>query len=173
LKRATVVVLVSVVVLAGLFFYAASRSVPPAERKFIQNFHAHRATYERLRDMLQADRNLIRLGSWGVETTDNVVPSLPPEGNFPVDRYQEYMALLKEVGGVSAARGEGEEGDPNILLWGWGFAGDTRHVGICWRHLQPTDRIATLDGYRGRSRYPIRKVVYRHIDANWYLWTDL
>lgn len=173
MKRATITVSIAVVVLAGLFLYAASRSVPPKERKFIQNFRAHRAAFERLRDMLQADKNLIRLASWGVETTDNVVASIPPEGNFPVDRYKEYMALLKKVSGSVAARREGEEGDPSILLWGWGFAGNTRHVGICWLHQEPADLIATFDGYRGRSRYPDRKVMYRHIDANWYLWTDL
>ena len=147
--------------------------MPPKEEKFIRSFYAHRASYERLRDMLAADKQLIRLGSWGVATENHVVPSIPPEGDFPVARYSDYMALLKEVGGLVASRSEGEDADPSICVWAWGFAGNTRHVGICWMHEEPAHRIATLDGYRGGSRYPDRKVVYRHIDANWYLWTDL
>jgi hypothetical protein len=123
--------------------------------------------------MLQTDGDVIRLADWGVATTKSVVPRVPPEGNFPVDRYKEYLALLRQVGGLVASRSEGQHADPNIVVWGWGFAGDTRHVGICWTDQEPTNQIATLDGYRGGGRYGDRQVVFRHIDAKWYLWTDL
>jgi hypothetical protein len=172
-KRALVILLFCVAVLGGLFLYARSTSVPPKEAKLIHNFYAHRAAFERLRDMLLADGQVIRLAGWGVATTNSVVPRVPPEGNFPLDRYKEYMALLKQVGGFAATRGEGQHPDPSIVVWAWGFAGNTRHAGICWMDQEPTNQVATLDGYPGRSRYGDRQVVFRHIDTSWYLWMDL
>jgi hypothetical protein len=172
-KRTAFILLCCAALLGRLFFYARSASLPPKEVKLIQNFYAHRAAFERLRDMLQADGQVIRLAGWGVATTNSVVPRVPPEGNFPLDRYKEYLALLKQVGGFAATRDEGQHPDPSIVVWKWGFAGETRHVGICWMDQEPTNQIVTLDGYPGRSRYPNREVVFRHIDSNWYLWTDL
>ena len=147
------------------------RPKPPKESELLQNFHAHRTAYEHLRDMLQADAQIERLADWGVATT-NAGPRVPPAGDFPVERYRDYMRLLKEVGGLAASRSEGEHADPSILVWAWGWAGKTRHIGICWLEQAPTNQIAALDGYRSR-RYPERVVAYRHIDGNWYLWTDL
>jgi hypothetical protein len=172
-KRAVVIVFLCLAGFGGLFLYVRSKSIPPQEAKFIRDFYAHRASYERLRDMLIADKQVIRIGKWGVATQSHVVPSIPPEGDFPIARYRDYMSLLKEVGGFVASRSEGEDADPSIGLWGWGFAGNTRHVGICWLHEKPIHQIDTLDGYRTRRGHPNQQIAYRHIDENWYLWTDL
>jgi len=172
-KRAAITLLLCIAAFGSSVLYIGITRVPPKESKFVQNFNAHRAAFERLRDMLEADRQLDRLGTWGVVTTRTGVAAIPPEGDFPVDRYKEYMALLKQVGGLVATREEGEHADPSIGVWGWGFAGNTRHIGICWMDQEPANQIATLDGYRSGGHHEDRKVVYRHIDANWYLWTDL
>jgi hypothetical protein len=116
----------------GLVGYLVSSSRPPGEAKLIQGFRAHRAQFERLRDMLQADSQLVRLAAWGVQTTNSVLPCLPPKGSFPVSRYNEYLDLLKHVGGSAVSRGEGRDANPNILLWASGFAGETRHIGLSW-----------------------------------------
>ena len=147
------------------------RPKPPKESNLVQNFCGHRAAYERLRDMLQADGQIDRLADWGVMTTKGRF-CVPPDGDFPAERYREYMSLLKEVGGLEASRSQGQHADPDILVWAWGWPGRTRHIGICWLDQAPTNQIAALDGYRSR-RYPERVVAYRHIEGNWYLWTDL
>lgn len=146
---------------------------PPKESELIKNFYANRVAYERLRDMLQADKQVVRLASWGVETTNSVVTCVPPVANFSVERYNEYMALLKQVGGLAASRHEGENADPSILVWGRGWAGKTRHIGICWHEQEPTNQVTSLDSYRSRRDGGERQVVYRHIDEKWYFWTDL
>jgi hypothetical protein len=143
---------------------------PPKETFLIKNFNEHRAAFEQLRDMLLADTNLSRLAEWGVETYKPFFLGYPSEQNFPTDRFNKYLALLKEAGGKAASREEGKHADPSIVVWGWGWAGNTRHIGICWLDEEPTNQIATLDGYRSRSEY---SVAYRHIDSNWYFWTDL
>ena len=122
--------------------------------------------------MLQADTNLTRVATWGVETRKPFFLGNPPGGNFSVARYNKYLALLQKVGGFVASRDEGEHPDPSIVVWGWGWAGDTKHIGICWKDQLPTNQISTLDGYQGRSAYPNREVVFRHIDQNWYFWVD-
>jgi len=77
---------------------------PPKEKDVIQNFHAHRAAYERLRDMLLEDKNLLRVADWGVQTTKTIGTSKPPTRDFPLKRYNEYLALLREAGGQIALR---------------------------------------------------------------------
>jgi hypothetical protein len=52
---------------------------PPREEKFIANFNVHHAAYERLRDMLLEDKELLRVATWGIETK-KVALSRPPSG---------------------------------------------------------------------------------------------
>lgn len=151
----------------ALLGYLSFTSRPPEEAKLLKSFYDRRAAYERLRDMLQADGQIESLAEWGVATTKSIVHHVPPEGDFPVERYQEYMALLKEVGGYIAFRGEGEPADLSIGVWRWGALDHSRHVGICWKDEEPPNQVATIDGYRGHIR------VFRHIDSSWYLWADM
>ena|ERR1035437_2540795 len=168
IKLLAIAFLFVVVGIGGCVYCFAPR--PPKEAKLIKNFNDHRAAFEELRDMLQADGHLLRVASWGVETTKPFFLGYPSEGNFPTDRFNKYLALLKQVNGTWAYRNEGENPDPGIGLWGWGWAGNTRHIVICWKDQAPTNQIVTLDGYRGRGSN--REVVFRHIDEKWYLWTD-
>src|SRR2546430_9895575 len=108
MKRLGIIFLLIIVVLGGLFLYIRSGNRPPGEKELIESFYAHRTAYERLRDMLQADEQLSRVASWGVETTKSVGIHIPPEGDFPVDRYHEYLELLKQTGGGLALRRSGE-----------------------------------------------------------------
>jgi hypothetical protein len=153
-----------------LWFFCSGR--PPREAKLIQNFYAHRASFERLKDMLQADKQLDRLADWGVHTDKGI--SKPPAGDFPIDRYNKYLALLRETGAIGVARGEGAHADLTVLLWATGFAGETAHVGICWMETEPVRQVASLDRYYRDHKSPDgSEDIYRRIDGNWYLWTDL
>lgn len=161
----------TVVVFGGFFLYSRYTIMPPKEVKLIQDFNEHRAAFEQLRDMLLADGQVLRVANWGVETRKGI--GVPPEGNFPLNRYNQYLALLKQVGGLVAYRDEGEHPDPGVLVWGYGFAGDTKHLGISWEDQEPTNQVASLDDhYKKRMHGEEWRVVYRHIDGNWYLWTD-
>jgi hypothetical protein len=154
----------------GFCFYVFYTRIPPKEASLLQNFNKHRATFEQLRDMLIVDTNLSRVGRWGVQTRKPLFLGWPLDEDFPKDRFNKYLALLKEAGAKGAARGEGEPADPSILVWVWGWAGTTRHIGVCWLNESPTNQVATLDGYIGPSK---DSVAFRHIDSNWYFWTDL
>jgi hypothetical protein len=162
----SVVVIVGVLGVATVYLLGISARTPPQEAKFVQLFNSHRSEFDKLREMLQQDTNLVSVADWGSRMR-NPMNSLPPE------RYNEYMQLLKQVGGRAANREEGEHADPSVLLWGWGFAGHTKHLGICWLDEKPPNQVATLDGYHGRGSYGNRVITYRNIDTNWYLWTDL
>jgi hypothetical protein len=172
-KRFVIIFLFAVVAFGGCIYYFAPK--PPKESKLIQNFNEHRADYEKLRDMLQVDTNLTRVASWGVETRKPVFLGNPPGGNFSVERYNEYLTLLKKVGGFVASRDEGEHPNFSIVVWGWGWAGFTKHVGICWKDEAPTNQIANVDDVYGTwmtNDNEERRVVFKHIDSNWYIWVD-
>lgn len=120
--------------------------------------------------MLLSDTNLVRVANWGVQTRKPFFLGYPTGDDFPTDRFHEYLALLKEAGGMLASRDEGKHPDPSIVVWGWGWAGDTRHIGICWLDEMPTNQVATLDGQSGL--YSEETSLFRHIDHQWYLWED-
>ena len=166
------IALIAAFTLIALLVYLAMPR-PPSESKLIQNFNAKRAAFEQLRDMLQADSNLRRVADWGIETSKPFYSGHASASHFPMERYNQYLALLKQAGGKVAVRNEGEHADPSILVWGWGFAGNTKHVGISWKDQVPTNQVPSLDGYHGGSQNPDRVVVFRHLDENWYRWTDL
>ena len=156
--------------LVGLaFLYVRSSNKPPKERELVENFYAHRAAYERLRDMLQTDENVLRVAAWGIETTDSVGVRIPPDGGLSISRYNEYLALLRQTGGKWAFRGRGTQ-TVGVGVWTSGWGGDTRHVELCWTEPQPSNQIPSLDEYYRSATRPRR--VFRHIVENWYLWAD-
>jgi hypothetical protein len=123
-----------------------------------------------LRDMLQADGNLRRVASWGIDRKNPFFLGYPSEENYSLERFNLYLSLLKQVDGKVAYRQEGEHPDPGIVVWAWGWAGNTKHIGICWLDQAPTNQIATLDGHW--SQGPDRQSAFKHIDENWYLLSD-
>ncbi len=153
-----------------LVLYAGHFSArPPKESKLVQNFYDHQRAYERLRDMLLADKQLMVVASWGIETP-NSGPAKPPIADFPITRYDEYLSLLKEIDAKGVSRGR--EQNPTVCVWVWasGWAADTRHRDVCWLDKEPNNQVASLDEF-GRTPKP-RKPVYKQISGNWYLWAD-
>jgi hypothetical protein len=171
MKRLGVIFLLIIGMLGVVFLYVRSGDRPPREKKLIENFYAHRTAYEHLRDMLQADEGLLRVASWGLETTKSMGPVAPSEAGFPIDRYDKYLELLRETGGIGAFRARGEHPESvSIGVWASGWAGHSEHVQICWREHEPANQVANLDDYYLTPKP--HQSVFRHIEGNWYLWAD-
>lgn len=152
----------------GLWLHFASQ--PPNQAATIDNFYRHRAEYDELRGMLLADSDLVRVADWGVQTSDSGAQQVPPQGKVPPDRFQKYLSLLRQIGAKGAFRTHGTRPEIGVQVWASGWAGDTRHVNVCWREDEPTNQVASLDEFY-RTPEP-RKSVYRHIEGNWYVWAD-
>lgn len=171
-SRLLLCIAVAVFVTGGVVMFARFINRPPSEDTLVKRFYTHRAAYERLREMLQADKQVRRVATWGVETTSSVVPRIPPEGDFPLDRYKEYLEQLKQAGGQLAIRRGAEQADTEIGVWASGWAGDTRHMSICWLGQQPGNQVNSLDEYHRDPNRRSRNGVFKHIDGNWYMWAD-
>jgi len=144
---------------------------PPREKQVVEDFYVHRVAFERLRDMLIEDKNLVRVADWGVQTTTSMATKERPTGDFPADRYSQYLALLKEVGGIGAHRDRRDPpADVCIWIYASGWAGDTRHLDVCWEAQVPAPQIASLEEFY-KTPKP-RKPAFRHVESNWYLWAD-
>jgi hypothetical protein len=166
-----VVALACIIVAAGVAAFFFPYKSPPKEVQLLQNFQTHRATFEQLRDMLLEDKKLVRLSNWGVQTTTAITTNERPTADFSPQRYKQYLALLKEAGAIGVHR---DRSDPpaGVCIWMYasGWAGDTRHVDICWEKETPATRVASLDDFYKTPK--ARKPVFRQIDGNWYLWAD-
>ena len=148
-------VMAIVLLAAGCIYFLTPKR--PKEAALIQNFNEHRAVFEQLRDMLEADTNLSRVASWGVETRNPSFLGYPAETNFPTKRFLQYLALLDQANGHIGIRSSGNHAVVGVGLWGSGFAGSTRHIWIYWMNETPTNRA---------------DISFQHIDHNWYLLKD-
>ena len=174
MKRAAIISGLILAGLVGLLCFIHHVTRPPSEAKLLRIFHDHRTTFDQLHDMVEMDTNLSRLAEWGVEI-DNGAIFRPPNGNFPADRFNRYLALLKEAQVIGIGRGNGAKPELMFLTWASGFAGDTVHVAICWENVPLERQTASMDEYyrTHHSNGATYGWVYQHIEGNWYLGTDL
>lgn len=151
--------------------FGVSRKAPQ-ESELIREFAAHRSVFEHLRDMLQADHEVLSVSKSGIETTDSGgLTKVPPPGDSLSNRYQEYVALLTEAGALGVFRSDGVRSqNVSIGVWASGWGGDTRHIEVAWVERRPVNQVNSLDGYY-RTSTP-RSPVFRHIEGNWYLRAD-
>jgi hypothetical protein len=161
--------------LIGLFFFGRYVVGPPKEAALLRNFYAHRSSFEELRDMLRADPDVYEVTDRGVATrTDPTAERKPGAGGFPADRYQKYLALLKETRSRIVQQAPGADHEILAGVWGSGFGGETAHIDISWREEPPSRQVSSFDSYyRDHKSSGPGGWVYRHIDSNWYLRTDL
>src|SRR5450432_3741567 len=146
MKRVGLTCLCIFVALCGPLLVFRYFERPPRESELIGAFLAHHAEYEKLRDMLQADKTLVRVATWGAETKNSIVLHTPSTDDLAPERYRAYLDLLKKTGGKWASRGSNNE-DVCVGVWGWGFAGNTRHMNICWLQVEPINQVASLDDH--------------------------
>jgi amino acid transporter len=172
LKAAIILLAALLVVLCLLWVFAFFSMRPPKEKNLIANFDTHRVAYERLRNMLIEDKQVNAVYvDHGVKTMNSPVVLKPSEVNFSVNRYNEYVRLLEEVGSNAAFRSEEQQNDLICIgVWGAGWAGNTRHVWICSTNSTPANQVASLDAYYRNPARP--RNVFRHVDGNWYLRAD-
>jgi hypothetical protein len=164
--------LASLLVIVGLVFVVSVLSGrPPKEQKLIKDFNVHRDIYERLREMLVADKQVRAVyARFGVETMASGVPRVPSDVNFPSARFDEYRGLLDEIGSTEVFR-TGEDGSTICFaVWASGFGGDTRHVDNCWLQTSPANLVASLSEFYSTAKP--RRASFVHIEGNWYLWAD-
>ncbi len=159
-------------VVAGVFALRYLMA-PPSETKLIENFRSHRSAFEQLRDMLQEDKQISRLGEWGVHVHPGGI-SKPPEGNFPVERFQRYLALLKQAHAVGVSGDDSPHPYLSVVVWRSGFAGDSVHIAFTWTDDKIARLVPSFEDYHRTHKAPAGKGwVCSHVDGNWYLCTDL
>jgi hypothetical protein len=162
------------VALGALAYLGGRATSPPTESEILARFYSHRAEFEQLRDMLLADKDVLWvLDERYVATASAPWGVAPPTGEFTVDRFNEYVALLHKTGGERAYRDRGEHPDVGVVVWHVGWAGDHSHINVCWLNETPRNQVSSLDAYhQDQTVLKSRQGVYRHIEGQWYLWTD-
>jgi hypothetical protein len=75
----------------GLLTYMFLPNRPPSEEALLNTFNLNRSVYQRLRDMILADRQVVAVyARFGVETASSGLPHPPPEVHFSSSRFSEY-----------------------------------------------------------------------------------
>jgi hypothetical protein len=160
---------IALAVVAAMLWSA--NGAAPDEATLIARFRLDKAEYEQLRDMLLADSQLQRLADWGIQLTGSPTIVVPPSDKFPEARYKKYMELLSKVGGLAAYRSGEPHPKPCILVHASGWAGDTKHVSICWLESEDSDPVAK-PSEKSPNSHGGRHLKFKRIEESWYLQSD-
>jgi hypothetical protein len=152
-------------IMVGVFAWGVITRIPPNENKLMERFNAHRGAFERLKDMLQEDSQVVCVRPYYGLTTKQGT-------SISAARTKEYQACLKDTGGSLLRRRGSGEGAIEILLWSWGGAFADRDVGVSYEYQPPTNTLPALFGRRPPGNLPGRDLFYKHVDHNWYLWAN-
>ncbi len=154
-------------------FFHVIRPEPPNESALFQHFYKHRAAFEQLKEMFEADQRyaLRRVSPFGVVTQRPFFEGKPTAtSDFTRDRYQQYLRLLDQVGSVQTFRVAGTPGNPTFTLWQGLWIHHYLNIDIVWLDGVPTNQVNSLDQCRNLGN---GQLFYRHIDGNWYFETNM
>jgi len=100
------------------------------------------------------------------------------EGESAVWLLQAYESATQgrisdryRVHGISAHRSRSDDAAVEIGVWSAGWAGDARHISICYEPVPPNNVVESLDDFLQRNG-TVRGGVFRHIEGHWYIWSD-
>ena len=151
---------------AGIFKAAAYVSAPPSDRELLAHFDRHRATFDQLARMTQADKGLERVDdNW-------TSPDAPLTGSVSASRLAAYRRLLRNAGVPRGFRAtaDGTEVDFYYWLTGSAISSDT-DKGYAYLTKPPPHVLSSLDPCHPDD--PDEQVTaYRYIQGHWYLFYE-
>ena len=143
---------------------AGCSSRHPTDQKLLAEFQSHKAQFEQLLAMFQADKKLERV-AYSFTRPDN-----PVEIGITRERIQQYRDLfdnLKLTAGI-----EGLEPKDMVMFhrstYGLSVSGSSK--GFAYFLKPPQLLVDSLDGYRSKDGRSF--TAFRHIEGNWYLYYD-
>lgn len=157
-KRGLSLVLASVFLIIALAAGVDYLFRPPSDQTLLAHFERHEATFRRIVQLKDADKNLFRVDeSW----TD---PDQPQTIGVSSARLAEYRRLLREAGTPRGFMVWKETNGLHFFCWvsGSGFT-STRTKGVAYLRKPPAETVPSLDQPLYSS------LAYRHIRGHWYL----
>ncbi len=155
-------VLAAPILTAALIWDAGRYGGPPPDQQLLADFARHRTDLEKVAQMKQADRGLLRVDYNWTE------PDNPQKVGVPIQRVAKYRRLL-ESAGVHRGFEAYQPHEVDFLYWGRGSAisSDT-DKGYAYLTVPPKQVLKTLDDCQPDEKNGVE--AYRHIEGHWYLY---
>jgi hypothetical protein len=149
------------VILLALTFGCGNQAKHESDDYLISNFKDHKKVFEQLRQMAQADTNLVRV------SMQYTVPEDPETARVSRDRIAEYRKLFRRarcpVGLLSSTNRPGIW----FLASAHGLLNRGSSKGYCYATRVPAVIVSNTASYRPPNAEGFE--VYRHIEGSWYL----
>jgi hypothetical protein len=146
-----------------LLFLVFGRS-RPSDAELVQSFNQHRATYEELKRMFEADVQLDGVAPYGLRSTNRVLWASPSEAGISKERFQVYLGLLDRAEAKVILK---DEAGIWFATHASGFASKGYRIGVGWTEQVPSPLIASLDDFRKTTNR--WEHAYRTLGDGWYL----
>jgi hypothetical protein len=158
---------ISTVVILSLLAASCSQvSRHPTDEALIQNFTIHKAEFQELVAMIQADKGLRRIDDNWTDPSDPSTVGVPPERI--VDYRKRFAVCGIPRGFYSFQAGS----NINFIATAFGLCTGGSGKGYAFLSTPPlpSDIVSSTDDYRTNRRGAYR--VYRHVEGNWYIEYD-
>jgi len=132
------------------------------DNELIANFHRHRADFEKLREMILQDKDLLRVTSNLTQPED-----LRSIGISSV-RIAEYRKLLKVLGIEGGVTASSDRANVEFTTSFRGFVTHGSQKGYLYSTNPVTEPLAGLDQFSATGV----GIGLRHIEGNWYLFFE-
>ena len=138
----------------------------PSDRSLIDLFGQHRAEFDEVRSMSQADKRIQRISTSFVTLVGNIAPT-PDELDSTLSRQRlaKYRRLLSDIhdpNGIII-----EDGTVTFMFYGEGFGGTGRVKAILWSAQPQSPLTQDLDSLSNVRTTPF--IAFRRIAPEWYL----
>lgn len=170
MKKKKVIKILLLLCLIGIAFWGFHLwSSPPKDEILIQRFYDNRNSFEHLKDMLKADKEINGIFRSGIVPKNSVLIKSPEEIGFPAERYEEYLRILRKL---KVPNVSWYEKDLRFFIEGWGYMDVGWRIAIIWRENKPQELVSNLyKAWKSTSSSSQEgEEAYRHIEGNWYLW---
>lgn len=149
---------------AALAWYGNQCQYPPSDQQLLSNFRFHRAEFDELAQMKQADKGLLSIGSDFTQPNDLQTVGVSPE------RIAKYRWLLQCAGVHRGLRVDGLTGADFAVWMQGGATSSDRDKGYAHLVVPPKHILSSLNQIPPDSPHEFE--VYRHIEGCWYLYYE-
>ena len=146
-----------------MLWWAISLGGPPSDTQMLNNFTEHRATFERLAQMVEQDKGVTKIDDASLGSINVIAPGVSPA------RIATYQRLMTSVGirrGFEATP-DGNEVDFMYYSEGAAFSSDT-NKGYAYLTKPPKHLVQNLDDFATGDGEDDEEA-YQHITGKWYL----
>ena len=161
------------ILITSLVAFTGCTTDPPTDAALRETFAANQATFERLHQMMQTDKSVVRIGNdvvgniWFDSSDSSLADALLSAG-LPRERYDDYMELLRQVGAYRVSVNLYDKSSSKIGMYRAGNVAESHSVDIVFAAQPPNTIVADTVSATVHDNTS----AYLELTDSWYIYRE-